>query len=296
MINYKNRVISILLSLILMTLTASFAFAFEKKDAIKINTKNFDQISLNFKALDPSNVLISDSVLLEKVAEFYRNKTKYKLKNIKTNLGHSEISGFGVDLNINNSEMIFHYSNYTDLGSGRERGNKLFIYVPYIIKRDSDVVNLLLKPSNDAVLNYTNGIFGKSEFYDLPSIDVLSKDIQNILFSSEPVKLKFFSTIKDEAVTGFKPDSSLTNFERILGRYTSSYSGDLKYDLKRENLFSYRFGRDLVPLKITIFPYREGAKAIYEVAGPYYILSDGSQENFNAFGKLKIDVNKILND
>ena len=301
----------IVLFICLTALSTAFAESKNVDNTTLIDVPKLTPVVLKFVSFDPSRVVLDDSIIFSEFISALNKNTKFPLQKYKSadqstdylrGLAYSQ--GLRLNVDKQKSEIVFQYVNVrSDREVAKEIGQALYIPVSYQIERENDKFLVRLTPPEKASLNdweyFVTLLFLTREItkdMKIGPIDQYFDDFSKIFSSASAVKLKKFTLVKGEAMSKFKPESSLGNFERLLGRVSSGYSGESKYDLKKDNVFSYLSCQDRIPLKVSVFPYRDGTKVIYEASLPYQIGADGSSDGFDGPQKLKEAVEKILND
>jgi hypothetical protein len=203
--------------------------------------------------------------------------------------------GLRTVLKLSSSRILFQYVHVNQhYDTGSEYGQILVIPVSFQIVRDNDSFTVRLTPPEKADLVTQSLLFLPPR--KLGSTDELLDDFVNVMASMAGVKVGMQSLIQGELTSVYKPESVLGNFERLLGRHSYGYSEKGIYDLKRDNVFSYRVDQERFALKVAVFPYRDGTKVTYEASLPYKVSANGATEGFDLPQKLKVDIEKVLND
>lgn len=262
---------------------------------VEVPLTGLQPLTLTFSAFDPARVLIDEAAVLRELVASLRTRSKWPLKTNGANTIERMI-GLRTVLDSKKQVIRLQYVHIDRHASnGAEYGQFFTVPVGYQIERGDKDLRITLQPPESAELT-TRALF----LFSPPKLgpaDELLQDLQaNVLAAAKPIKLRFSALAKGEVNAGFKPESVLGNFERLMGRHTYGYREDRVYDLKRDNVFSYRVGQERVALKLAVFPYRDGTKAQYEARLPYAIASDGSTEGFDSIDKLRQDVEKVIND
>ncbi len=286
-----NLIWSALIASTIYVFTSTLVFA---DDRTVIDIPRREPIVLKFRAFDPSRVLIDEQQILRGLTAAFQTKSKWPLTS-KRKSPFTQLSGLSTSLDQQNSRIDFQYVNVERHDNSTESGQRLTISLTYQFERSNDDVSLKLStPEKGEVTTRSLLFFTPPKL--IQTNDELLEDFGNIFVGASTIKLKFQTLAKGELSAPFKPESAVANFERILGRHSYGYSDERIYDLKRDNVFSYRVGQDRLPLKIAAFPYRDGTKIVYEVRLPYQIVADGSFDGYELPQALKTDLAKVLND
>lgn len=100
-------------------------------------------------------------------------------------------------------------------------------------------------------------------------------DIKKINEGLSPV----FKDTKDysgEINVKYNDESVYANFTRLLGEYKYGSDDVKKYDIEKDKLFTMGKDGDEFPVKISVFPYRNGSKVTYEFRSMYDVNNDGT--------------------
>lgn len=124
----------------------------------------------------------------------------------------------------------------------------------------------------------------------------LSSDLSTIGMKMSP-SLSYSEQITGEINVKYKDESVYANFKRILGEYSGSSDELKKYDITKEKIFNLKSNNIPVPLKITVYPYRDGSKVVYEFNYKYTINPNGTNTyNKNDIEKLVTEVKRVAED
>jgi len=102
--------------------------------------------------------------------------------------------------------------------------------------------------------------------------------------------------LKGEVDTKYPASSIYANFKRLLGEY--SWQGDEKLtEIQKANTFSLKVSGTAFPLKVDVYPYRDGSKVQYLSTLQYTLNSKGE----STMSKRDIDdaheqIKRIIND
>lgn len=260
-------------------------------------------IDLKFAAVSPKGAEIDASLILAALAHELQKASKMPLRKSapRNSAGDEVVTAVGMRASLNHKEkkLIVQYVNI-DLrthirGQKSEHGPTLTVPISFDVQRESDFMTIRLTPPHDAILHPGDVVSQMFSRKLRPTDDMLA-DFVSIFGSLPQSKLTFFEAFKGEVNTTFKPESTLANFERILGRYVSRGPDATIYDVKRDNLFSYRVDQQLIVLKLAVFPYRDGTKIAYEASLPYTLGANGYKFSYDLPDRFKVGVEKIAND
>jgi hypothetical protein len=74
----------------------------------------------------------------------------------------------------------------------------------------------------------------------------------------------------------YNDESVYANFTRLLGEYKYGSDDVKKYDIEKDKLFTMGKTGEKFPVKISVFPYRNGSKVTYEFRSTYDVNNDGT--------------------
>lgn len=259
----------------------------------QLGVPKHEPVTLKFRAFDPARVLIDEQLILRNLTSALQTKSRLPLKN---NRGPIELVGLRTILDQGQSQIVFQYVNVERSPSGNEYGQLLSIPVTYQVERGNDDITVRLLPPEKADFTTRRLMLSFLTSLKLGPVDELFADFSAVLDAVPTLKLRLSFLAKGEAIANFKPESVIGNFERLLGRHAYGYNEERVYDLKRDNVFSYRIGQERVPLKVAAFSYRDGTKIVYEAKLPYQLAGDGTSEGYDLPSTIKSDIDHILND
>lgn len=276
----------------------------DRDETSMIDMPKLSPIILKFSAFDPAKVPHNEFQIVREIVEIISKSTTFPLKSIKDG---PRVDSFGlrVVFNSNKNEIQFQYVKVRNVRETNavDMGQVINIPVTYKVEQDKDIMVVTLTPGDRAILQdkirFVTNFFIPSEIttnLKVGPADRYITDFEKILSTASSVKLQRHAAIKGEAVSNFKSEAILGNFERLLGRNANGYLNQSKLDLNRGEVFSYLVGNERVPLIVSVYPYRDGSKVTYETSLPYQIGADGSSDGFDNPQKLKADVEKVLND
>ena len=260
----------------------------QNKKIVKFNFPEYDCVTGEKLDIDLSDFDLSNRI--EKFSE-YRKLRKYReLRGLYT------IRGMHAYRFSNKNLYKIYYKNgelYThDSGSSKKYLTEVIFEIPYKINKTTLEFSY---PTSYIYIQATNPL--GTDYQPLDRIDNLQKDIDQIFNKLSSIKLtvKKVYTLQGEINTKFPSESIYANFKRILGNW--KIKTVTTNDIKKENTFALPVGKNKYPLKIEVYPYRNGSKVIYSVAIQYTISSNNtcslSKEDVE---KAKKFIEKIIND
>lgn len=242
-----------------------------------------------------------DNLLVKKL---YDMSSKRALKAYDVSRKHGKmLSARKLGLEIESTKTAFilsykaGYEYYNEDGSTK----KIYAYKKYIIgkKYHDEGKNISITvsyPQSYEIVTITQGM---KIGFNLDGFDNSDEDVYNLFksFSEDSTNLVHIvkeglnvnkSLIKDgEINTKFNSEAVYANFERKLGKYKWGYNSNIKIgDLKKENTFKLKLGKKIVPINITVYPYKNGSKVVYKAFIDYTINTtrgpDVKTEDINA--------------
>lgn len=210
----------------------------------------------------------------------------------------SEYKGLKVNEHTNNYILDYTNGNYhPSTGSWFLNSAKFTIFYKQL---NNNQISFTLddtykyQPCSDAI-----GI----DIDPLDSLQNLEKDSKNILSKLKTLKITLNKRyhLKGDINSKYKADSIYANFKRLMGSYNwRSYYGSSKENLtevKKENTFNLEINNKYIPLRVEVYPYRDGSKVQYEAYLPYTISSDGKVSlSKKDIEQLKTKISKVIND
>ncbi len=93
-------------------------------------------------------------------------------------------------------------------------------------------------------------------------------------------------------------ESVYANFTRMMGNYRFYDEKEAKkYDIKKDRIFALKHKDKSIPVKITVYPYRDGSKVIYEFEYSYSISGkSGSSYSQSELDALIAEISRVATD
>jgi len=249
-------------------------------------------INFNFPKTDPitkEKVTVNFSDLKKQIADDMVKYSKYgRLRGplfAYSNIVHYD----GVKVNITNKNYKLIYANGIKfINDNSTYLNQTIFNIPY--KLDSSHITLKY-PNTYTQINCYNPI-GQT-IKPLDTLQNLKKDVVNILdkLSKTNLYIKKHYLIKGEVNSSYNKESIYANFERLLGKYKKDNVDTSK------NLFNLKLNNKIFPLEVTIYPYRNGSKVIYQILISYKLFSNGTSSlTKKDIEKVKELIEKVVNN
>jgi hypothetical protein len=247
-------------------------------------------MTLRFYAFDPQHGAIADNVFLRAIASGLQERSKIPIKNQQKSSSVSDLKGFKAFYSDTERKL---YTQYQHLEVQREGkyGQILDIPITFQIQRNGDMAEITLTSSASATTYTYNYIFPSTT----PKLDdrtLLVDDFESIFQSSATIAVSARYVFSGEVDCNFKPDAIKANFDRLATKSEKGYPFNPKLSL------FYVWKSDLigVPFAISVVPYRDGSKVIFEGLLPYRIATDGGKVGFDSSAKFREYIAKISND
>ena len=190
-------------------------------------------------------------------------------------------------------------SSYKIIYANGEYNNQYYLAktifpVPYKIEQRLITLHypneFIFIPCNDAI---------GGEIKPLDNVENLKQDVERILSKAPNTKLKINRsyTFKGEVNTPYPSESVYANFKRLVGQYQGRFYDKTVNEIEKKNYFNLKIKDHIYPLKITVYPYRNGSKVVFEANINYTLYSDGSSSiSKQDIEKAKEDIEKIINN
>jgi len=76
----------------------------------------------------------------------------------------------------------------------------------------------------------------------------------------------------------------------MMGSYRFSNEDAKKYDIKKDHVFALKSKNGAIPLKITVYPYRDGSKVVYEFEYRYSMTVSGKTgSSISSYSQSELD-------
>ncbi len=250
-------------------------------------------VTLRFSALDPARAPIDEPWLLAELTTALQAQSGWQLKS--TGEMTTELSGLRTRLDQGQSQIVFEYVHVARNRTGYEWGQTLTIPVAYRIERGNEVITIALWPPQmaDFATRGTPGVF----FVPTPKLRPIAElfdDFTALMHGAATVKLRHSLILGGAEEAGVSPETCISNFDRLLGRYGYAKDEERVFDPKHDDVFLYRTAQDSIPLKVTAVPYRGGSKVFYEASVPFELRADGTVTGYDLPLALTYEVRQVL--
>lgn len=231
----------------------------------------------SFPSKTLSGELIDISVIRKSITKRLSKLNLYKLKPVKWknlifDIYYHKSYAYHVESTENEFMCTYSASATSDMktvGSGiqtsKEKPTTFTFSMPYKINKKDGMYEVIISPPKQAKYLYgevTTRLFDTTENLAVSAVDIFSR------LSS--VSVEFKHSEKGEVNSPYDEESILGNFHRILGVFENDQGVVKKgrYHLTKNNHSAF--------VNITVYPYRNGSKVVYEVSIPYKISSNGN--------------------
>jgi hypothetical protein len=250
-------------------------------------------VTLRFSALDPVRTPIDERWLLTELTAALRAQSAWQLKS--TGEVTAELSGLRTRLVQEQSQIVFEYVHVARNRTGYEWGQTLTIPVSYQVERENDLITIRLWPPQMAefATRGTPGVF----FVPTPKLRPIAElfdDFTALLRGASAMKVHHSVLLDGAEETGVSPETCISNFDRLLGRYGYAKDEERVFDPKHDDIFLFRTAQDSVALKVTAVPYRGGSRVFYEASVPFELRADGTVTGYDLPLALTYEVRQIL--
>lgn len=252
-------------------------------------------VTLQFRVLDPAGTRIDEQWVLETMTSALQAQSRQPLKS--TGTGTTELSGLRTHLDKNQSQIVFEYVHVDRNKMGDEWGQDLTLPVLYEVTPHNDAITIrLLSPQlADLTTRSTPGMF----FLPTPKLEHLEElldDFSAIMTQAASLKLHHTFLFQGELSASISRESSIGNFDRLLGRYGYGKHEERPFDLMHDDVFSYRTAQTVVAVKIAAFSAPHGSEIFFEAWLPFELGADGTATGYDLPLLLTSDIGRILKD
>lgn len=213
----------------------------------------------------------------------------------------------GVRLVKNKTDLVIDYV----YGNISENSSRRYEYVSKVVfkcpiledTQDENSYTLKIKYPTSYTVSTHTGRLGDFDFVD--PVDKLKKDAQHIYDNLVNSEMKYTHKFTGEVNTKYPSDAIYANFQRLSGVYnrrqntwwSDSQSNVSGHDIKKGNVFTLKYNGKAYPLKIDVYPYRDGSKVVYKSFVDYTI--NGKNEaslNDEIMKNIRQAITKIINN
>lgn len=240
----------------------------------KVSLESYVKEFVFMKELPTGDPLTDDMIREELKSEIQESS---KIKGMSRY--YTGVSGLydlkGLEVKSNDSELFVSYVN-GEYFSDTDSSNTTSILASYELKieeqGDLKTVSVVtpnfieVKPGNSAILLPISPLVTTQEAKD---------DIERINSRIHP-EFDGFKEFSGDFNVKYNDESVYANFTRILGEYQYNDEKVKKYDIQKGKLFELGDNEDSFPVKITVFPYRNGSKVVYKFRAPFVLKNDGT--------------------
>lgn len=202
----------------------------------------------------------------------------------------------GIEIGDTGSEIILMYLN-GEVPVDRLREKKYLSQVVFKINYSKNNDKIIFNfPQSYEYIESKHPFGMVAETLDsFPNLESDAKNIYNNLSKIYIVSNKSYN-LEGEVNSKYPATSIYSNFKRMIGEYRWRGNEQIS-EAKKSNTFNLEFQDGNFPLKVDVFPYREGSKVKYSVNLPYTLNSKGQGTlTKNEITTLKVKIEKIIND
>jgi len=246
-------------------------------------TINQDRVSHLIKVTDPkifkivsfdeSGNEINDRLILEALQQNISKLSLYPSFYSAIDDLNENVSGFEAII-INNNSIKIQYLNGKLSPSGKHRLTKAAATFNIEINKDNYGLfkTVTVFPAKSLTISRVKQQFGSVKTLDTP--DKLRKDVEHI-FKNINLSLERLIFISGEIIVRNSDDEVYDNFEHLLGLYSkkSFQEKDMIFGIFQLKSNSRK---DIIPVRVRIFPNSKGSRVKYEFDIKYSIKPDGT--------------------
>jgi len=268
-------------------------------ETVVVDLPHIEPIQLTFRAFDPQHVLVGERALLDGIAHHLSSKTRWPLRVGQRDTADAvRDTGGRTQVDSSRSALAIQYLAVTRyLNGASSDGTVMTMPVSYSIERTPDLVKITLTFPTQA-RSVRNGLpFLTRKLWDTNEIVA---DYSALVDSLQSVEVHLSCEAKGELESAYKQDAVLGNLERMLGRpMNSGFAGNqinAGGTVTKDGVYVYTVRGERRQVKVSTFPYHDGAKVNYAASLPYTLRSDGSSSGDDDGAQLHDLLKKIIND
>lgn len=223
----------------------------------------------------PSGRKITENEIIEKIAEQIRKNSGIRPLG-KIHSGSGQLYYLkGLDIKVNGNAIAMSYVN----GDYHESVNIKYstdIFAKYEVDINTNNGKKYVNVRTPSIVDLKPG---KGVLFipirPLISMPEAIADINNINKMIDP-EITDFRRCVGEIDVKYNDESVYANFSRLLGLYNYKNDEIKKYDIKKDRVFNLGLTTEPLPVKIVVYPYRNGSKVVYEFESKFSIKSNGT--------------------
>lgn len=249
-----------------------------------------------FKSTRQNGEPVSEQVVIKAIRDQIEKQSRYD----KQKRRHSGSGGLydvrGIDVQSTANKIYLRYINGEYYSSTQNlRITKIELSYDVKIEKTENLITAIVStPESYQVVPGRSPIF--TTYKPMLSNMEIQNDIAKINDGMMP-QLAFSEKVSGEVDVKYSDESVYANFKRLLGDYKYRDDEVKKYDIAKDKVFSLVTDGSKIPVKVAVFPYRNGSKVTYEFFVNYLLNNDGtstySEQTVNQYiAKLE----KVAND
>lgn len=230
--------------------------------------------TLSYQKINADGEKVAESFIESALNQHVLSATGYK-KKFQTSTSVAGIYDVqGVEVNRGDSEIFLSYVNGDhSYNTNTTNVTKSTARFTYIIEDTPSLYVVRLSPP--AFITTTTGYnLGVIPFKQMLTDEQLVNSVTKVFRDVAP-NLSHRKKISGEFNVSYNDESVFANFSRLMGKYKHSSSEVKKFDIDKDSVFAMSLGDETLPLKISVYPYRNGSKVVYEFNVPYVLTADG---------------------
>ena len=252
---------------------------------------------MKFSVTDPTGTLINEQVILSRVAEELKVRTKMRPRVERTSESQIERGLANIEWEKDESLLYVGYQALETTRQGSKFGQVLGIRAQFKVERTPSDITIRLQPEANANLmekKLSMILFS----LPCPTIDTNAAfaDFQQLMDATKTLELKMTTEVKGELESKYPVDSVLGNFERRYPSFSAERTSPRTMEVKKERVVTMTLANQRLPLRVTGYPFREGTKVSYAVNVPFSIIADGSSKDFELVEKVRTEIAAVVNE
>lgn len=308
---FAKKLIFLLSAVVFMSIQGCAAFKPIPQEEVKLNLTSgpkvliVNNLDFNGKEIDKSSVMDKIKQIIEKGGEFNKFSKWRTYDNPQDSSQSAKYNVKGSKVAVADNEIIVEYINgdmhepHTEYSPST---GKTFSYDEYwsVYKTEAKFPYSFVKDGKfyKVTIYFPTSLVNKEHHsWDKPigSPEQILNDLNSKFNVLKNPVLEASTRVYGEINSKYNSDSIYSNFERLIGKYNFKDKKIATNDLEKKNVFKYDYEGTMLPIYVSVFPYRDGSKINYEVNIPYNIGTDYTIDS-NKIALVQKRVEAIAND
>ena len=240
---------------------------------------------------------IDKSEIKNLLTNYLNNSGIYKRGNYKkcssSSCPYYNVGGIKTYLGEERAKITYYYGDYFPENGTFYKTETVAEFPIEITNNDSHYI-VKIKPPSEIKEIPARSVLG-IPIKPYCSINDVEKDINKIFNDKYNFSIQKTYSIEFEINSKYSSESIYANFERKLGNYGRNNNNLHSSNIKKNKVFKYIHNEKIIPIIVSVYPYRDGSKVVCKASIPYEVRDKVSLKKSDILA-LRENITNIVND